>query len=234
MRSVPDVVAFAYPGITIIEPCASGPSAPTTCDEYGTSLASPLWAAGMALINQAQGMPSGAALPAMYQLQNTAAFHGPSMMTPVTTLPGGGADFAHVGLGSPNFRMLAALLGPTATLTPSPTVTRSPSPTAPATPTATVTVPTATATLTRTATPTVTPPPLMCAPRPNVALAVTPGGGTLQVSISATTSAGTPTNALQTLQFGAATNALIDVPGQPTGQTGNFSVTLPAATTSIN
>jgi len=32
------------------------------------------------------------------------------------------------------------------------------------------------------------------------------------------------------LQFGAATNALIDVPGGPTGQTGSFTVNLPAGT----
>src|SRR5262249_59586585 len=35
-----------------------------------------------------------------------------------------------------------------------------------------------------------------------------------------------------TLRFGQATGALIDVPGQPAGQTGNFTVTLPPNTTS--
>jgi hypothetical protein len=53
------------------------------------------------------------------------------------------------------------------------------------------------------------------------------GAGRLQVTIAAATDAGSPPNRLVSLQFGAATNALIDVPGQPAGQTGNFTVTLP-------
>lgn len=36
---------------------------------------------------------------------------------------------------------------------------------------------------------------------------------------------------LLTLRFGAATNALLDVPGGPTGASGSFSVTLPPGTT---
>jgi hypothetical protein len=69
-----------------------------------------------------------------------------------------------------------------------------------------------------------------CAPRPTVGVAVAPGGGGLQVTISATTNGNTPTNQLSTLSFGAATGALIDVPGQPAGQSGNFTVTLAAGT----
>jgi hypothetical protein len=64
-----------------------------------------------------------------------------------------------------------------------------------------------------------------------VSVAVVPGGaGRLQVTIAANTTAGTPTNQLQALQFGAATNALIDVPGGPSGATGSFNVALSAGT----
>src|SRR4051812_19681866 len=66
-----------------------------------------------------------------------------------------------------------------------------------------------------------------CAPRPNVGVTVAPGvAGALQVTIAAATNGNTPTNQLTRLQFGAATGALIDVPGQPAGQTGNFGVNL--------
>src|SRR5437588_1581421 len=68
--------------------------------------------------------------------------------------------------------------------------------------------------------------PQSCTPRPPVTVSVAPTG---QVTISASTSSGVPSNALQSLQFGAATNAVIDA-GSQTGQTGNFTVTLPAGT----
>src|SRR5262249_56493515 len=96
-----------------------------------------------------------------------------------------------------------------------------------------------TITVTGAATNTPTPPPGPsptpgsgpCNPRPNVSVAVVPSeAGRLQVTIAANTAAGTPTNRLQALQFGAATNALIDVPGGPTGATGSFNVALPAGT----
>jgi thermitase len=66
----------------------------------------------------------------------------------------------------------------------------------------------------------------MCSPRPQVSVSVTPGGpGVLQVVIS-TTGAG---NVLQSLQFGSASNALIDI-GTSIGRTGNFTqVTPPGA-----
>ncbi len=71
-----------------------------------------------------------------------------------------------------------------------------------------------------------------CAPRPAVGVAVVPGGaGALQVTITATTNGSTPTNQLTRLQFGAASGALIDVPGQPAGQPGSFTVVLAASTT---
>jgi ligand-binding sensor domain-containing protein len=78
-----------------------------------------------------------------------------------------------------------------------------------------------------TPTPTPTPPPI-CSPRPRVSVTVAPGQpGRLQVTIGSSAAA----NAyLFALQFGAATNALIDVPGQPPGQSGSFTVRLPPAT----
>jgi hypothetical protein len=42
--------------------------------------------------------------------------------------------------------------------------------------------------------------------------------------VTASTSALLPNNLLQSIVFGTATNALIDVPGGPTGATGNFTV----------
>ncbi len=124
-RQVPDVSAFADPGI--IYP--SGADQRLTFGNGGTSLATPLWAGGMALLNEAQAAPSGALLPALYRLAGTSAFHGPATMLPVNKVPGGGNDFQHVGLGSPNFGMLAALLNPTPTATATQTPTQTATPT---------------------------------------------------------------------------------------------------------
>jgi hypothetical protein len=69
-----------------------------------------------------------------------------------------------------------------------------------------------------------------CAPRPDVSVAAVPAAnGSLQVTVSAQTSAGTPTNALQALRFGAGTNTLVDA-GTQVGATGSFTVTLPPGT----
>ena len=85
--------------------------------------------------------------------------------------------------------------------------------------------PTPTATATATATPT---PSSSCTPRPTIGVSVAPGQpGRLQVT---STSSAAANAYLFSLQFGATTNALIDVPGQPPGQTGGFSVTLPPGT----
>jgi hypothetical protein len=73
--------------------------------------------------------------------------------------------------------------------------------------------------------------PGLCDPRPAVALGVQPeSAGRLRVDVVAQTSLGTPTNALSSLRFGPATNALVDVPGGPTGSTGNFPLSLPPGT----
>jgi hypothetical protein len=98
----------------------------------------------------------------------------------------------------------------TATSTPGAGRTATPTPTGTAvTPTATATA-TATPTRTHTATATPTPVPVRCAPRPPVQISAMPNGdGRLRVTISASTSAGTPNNALSQVQVGVATNARV-------------------------
>jgi hypothetical protein len=70
----------------------------------------------------------------------------------------------------------------------------------------------------------------MCAPRPPVGVATeTIEPGLLRVTITATTSTGTPDNALRELRFGAARNALIEVDGQAYG-VGSMSLALAPGT----
>ncbi|HEY7062881.1 MAG TPA: beta-propeller fold lactonase family protein [Chloroflexota bacterium] len=120
-----------------------------------------------------------------------------------------------------------------ATNTATPTSTPTSPPTATPTPTGTAA---ATATRTPTAapvtsTPTATPPPAPCAPRPPVGVAAVPNGdGRLRVTLTANTNAGTPTNALASVQVAPGTNAVVY-----TGllvQQGPFTLTLPPGTTS--
>jgi hypothetical protein len=69
-----------------------------------------------------------------------------------------------------------------------------------------------------------------CTPRPDVGVVTVPNAtGSLQVTVSATTSASTQTNALQALRFAAGTNTLIDV-GAQVGATGAFTVALAPGT----
>ncbi len=122
----------------------------------------------------------------------------------------------------------------TATPTQTPTLT----PTVTLTPTATPTPPTPTPTLTATATPTVEGPSLpvvsACDPHPKVIVqTVQAGPGQLQVTISATSNAGFPSNTLQRLQFGAAQNARFDVPNGPTNSDGNVTVNVPSNPVSV-
>jgi subtilase family serine protease len=104
-RSVPDVVADADPnsGILLFQADA-GP--PQPFGEGGTSMATPIWAAGTALINQARGAPSGNFVQLVYSLRNTTAFHSPASMTPPNN------DFTHLGVGSFNLGALAGQLLP--------------------------------------------------------------------------------------------------------------------------
>jgi Pro-kumamolisin, activation domain/Bacterial Ig-like domain (group 1) len=106
-RSVPDVVINADPanGVELCE--ASGGGCPNGTLNGGTSLAAPVWAAYVALLNQAHGKNLGALNPLLYPLGSTpGVFHTPANLS---------SDFAHVGLGSPNFNLLSlALNGQTA------------------------------------------------------------------------------------------------------------------------
>lgn len=96
-RSTPDVVAESAPGITICQ---------TTCNVGfgGTSLATPLLAAGIAVadseFNNDGYLGNHDWSPArLYGLANTPAFHSAASI---------GSDFAHVGLGSFDLSQLVA------------------------------------------------------------------------------------------------------------------------------
>jgi hypothetical protein len=100
-RSVPDVSMYAAPGVTICQPDC-------TYTIRGTSLATPLWAATWALLQQASsdagmGIPN-AGFGGIYALHE--GLHAASTMT------GTGNDFQHVGLGSPDITKLIAIAVP--------------------------------------------------------------------------------------------------------------------------
>ena len=112
-RSVPDVSADADPNTGILI-CMSG-----SCGgflEGGTSMATPEWAAGMALIDQSLGHRVGSPNQALYSASQPTSYHHPSGMT------GTGNDFAHLGLGSFDLGLLKIALSgvtlPTATPVP--------------------------------------------------------------------------------------------------------------------
>ena len=97
MRSIPDVVTNADPAHGMLICQASGGGCPTGLLYGGTSMATPTWAAFVAILNQQQGGNLGFLNPLLYPLANTTAFHTAASM---------GSDFAHVGLGSPNLGVL--------------------------------------------------------------------------------------------------------------------------------
>jgi kumamolisin len=96
-RSIPDVSAPADPaqGVLICQTDAGG--CPTDTWFGGTSIAAPIWAASMAVLNQRAGHNFGFLNSQIYPFANGTAFHSGASM---------GSDFAHVGLGSPNFSEL--------------------------------------------------------------------------------------------------------------------------------
>ena len=94
MRSIPDVSAPADPAQGVLICQADGGGCPTDNLYGGTSIAAPIWAASMAVLNQRTGSDFGFLNPQIYPLANGSAFHSGASM---------GSDFAHVGLGSPNF-----------------------------------------------------------------------------------------------------------------------------------
>ena len=101
-RSVPDIAIPADPaeGVVICQADAGG--CPTPMLNGGTSLAAPIMAASVAVMNQRLARELGFLNPILYPLASTSAFHSPAAM---------GSDFAHVGLGSPNFGALLEKLG---------------------------------------------------------------------------------------------------------------------------
>lgn len=101
MRSVPDVSAPADPlqGFRICQ--ADNGGCPSNFLYGGTSVAAPIWAAIIAVLNQELGHNLGFLNPTLYGLAGSSAFHSAASL---------GSDFAHVGLGSPNVNELRRLL----------------------------------------------------------------------------------------------------------------------------
>jgi Bacterial Ig-like domain (group 1)/Subtilase family len=101
MRSVPDVVVDADPraGLSICQADAGG--CPTGLLYGGTSMAAPMMAGMVAYLNEILGSNIGEVNPVIYPLAGTNVFHSAASM---------GADFAHVGLGSPKFDYLLVVL----------------------------------------------------------------------------------------------------------------------------
>ncbi|HLZ73129.1 MAG TPA: protease pro-enzyme activation domain-containing protein [Dehalococcoidia bacterium] len=97
MRSIPDVAAAASPGILV---CQAG----CQWQVRGTSLATPIWAAGAARLNQQLG--GGLGGPQVLYNAGGSAYHSASSM---------GSDFAHLGLGSPNMGGVYQAVAPTRT-----------------------------------------------------------------------------------------------------------------------
>jgi hypothetical protein len=119
------------------------------------------------------------------------------------------------------------------TATPSPvaTVTRTPTLAPTNTPTRQAT---ATSTVGPTSVPTSAVPPSACSSRPPVGISTTGGSNRLRVTVTAGTSSTLLNNQLRSITFSTASNALIDVPGGPTGSTGDFTVSLPPGTTQFS
>ena len=101
MRSIPDVVINADPaqGLQICQADSGGCLSGRRFG--GTSMAAPEWAAYAAALNAMLGANLGNANLHLYPLANTNAFHSASSL---------GSDFAHVGLGSPDFLQLRLAL----------------------------------------------------------------------------------------------------------------------------
>jgi plastocyanin len=160
-------------------------------------------------------------------------FGGPDFSFTFNVSPGTYSYYCSVHFGSMTGQVVVSGGGgATATPTATPTATRTPTPTA----TSTLVGPSSTPSPTPPVTSTPTRTPVACAVRPPVLVTVV-GNGTnrLQVTIGAGTGSGNAGNQLKTLQFSAATNAVIDwsapnVPNAPNNSPGPASVTLPGGT----
>lgn len=100
-RSVPDVVVNADPASGVVICQADDGGCPSGRLYGGTSIAAPIWAAFVAILNEAGGSNLGALNPLLYPLADSTGFHDAASM---------GSDFSHVGLGSPNLNALHLLL----------------------------------------------------------------------------------------------------------------------------
>ena len=100
-RSVPDLVINADPATGVVICQADAGGCPSGQLYGGTSIAAPIWAAFVAVLNEAGGSNLGALNPLLYPLADSTGFHDAASM---------GSDFSHVGLGSPNLNALHLLL----------------------------------------------------------------------------------------------------------------------------
>jgi hypothetical protein len=105
-RSVPDLAEEADPaaGLELCQSDAGG--CPSGLLFGGTSMAAPLVAGLVADLNLGLGRDVGGLNALVYPLAQTGAFHQPQAL---------GSDFAHVGLGSPNFTSILQHLAGVAT-----------------------------------------------------------------------------------------------------------------------
>jgi kumamolisin len=101
MRSIPDVVAVASPDLGTHLCQADAGGCPTAPVHGGTSLATPLWAAYIARINERVGHPLGFLNPLIYPLAGSDAFHSAARLD---------SDAAHVGVHRSHGRSRAHLL----------------------------------------------------------------------------------------------------------------------------
>ena len=103
-RSVPDLVLPVDPALNGWPICeADNGGCPNGSLYGGTSVAAPMLAGAVADIAAGAGHNLGLLNNSIYPLSGTSSFHGPSALS---------SDFAHVGLGSPNFdKLYLALTG---------------------------------------------------------------------------------------------------------------------------
>ena len=105
MRSVPDVVTLADPKFAPYLCEADAGGCPASKFFGGTSLATPLWAAYTAALNQLLQKPLGLLNPSLYATAAASTFHSAGLLN---------TDAAHVGLGSPDVtKLYLALSGKT-------------------------------------------------------------------------------------------------------------------------
>jgi subtilase family serine protease len=117
-RGVPDVAAEADPGAGMALAFSTGGAGYVLTQAGGTSVATPLWAAVIALADQYAGQDLGFVNPALYQIGRSASYHQAfhDITTGNNTVQGiAGYQAAHgwdpvTGWGSPDAQVLVPLL----------------------------------------------------------------------------------------------------------------------------